>query len=97
MIIRSGLNIAPAEIESALVAHPGIADAAVVGVRDPRSGEAIRAYVVAEYEAAPSEAEIRGFLAQELAAYKMPQEIHFLAELPRTDRGKLDRVALRRR
>jgi long-chain acyl-CoA synthetase len=97
MIIRSGVNIAPAEVESALVAHPGIADAAVVGVPDPRSGEAIRAFVVAEREAAPSEAEIRGFLAQELAAYKMPQEIIFLDELPRTERGKLDRVALRGR
>ncbi len=95
MIIRSGVNIAPAEVESALLAHPSIADAAVVGVPDPRSGEAVRAYVVAERGVTPAEDDIRRVLAGELAAYKIPQEFLFVDELPRTERGKVDRGALR--
>jgi long-chain acyl-CoA synthetase len=95
MIIRSGVNIAPAEVESALAAHPDVADVAVVGVPDPRSGEAIRAVVVAA-GSVPHEDDLRAFLADQLAAFKVPQQFVFVDELPRTDRGKLDRAALRR-
>jgi acyl-coenzyme A synthetase/AMP-(fatty) acid ligase len=95
MIIHSGVNIAPAEVVSALVSLPGIVDAAVVGVPDPRSGEAVRAYVVAERGVSLTSEDIRQGLATQLAAFKIPQEIVFIAELPRTDRGKVDRVALR--
>jgi long-chain acyl-CoA synthetase len=97
MIIRSGANIAPAEVESALVSHPSIGDAAVVGVPDPRSGEAVRAFVVLEpnAERKPTPDEIATFLDGQLAAYKVPQELVFIDELPRTSRGKLDRRALR--
>jgi long-chain acyl-CoA synthetase len=94
MIIRSGANVAPAEVESALVTHPSIAVAAVVGVPDVRSGEAIRAVVVAEPGTSPTEDELRQALSDQLAAYKVPQEFIFVAELPRTDRGKIDRHAL---
>jgi acyl-CoA synthetase (AMP-forming)/AMP-acid ligase II len=94
MIIRSGANVAPAEVESALVTHPSIAVAAVVGVPDVRSGEAIRAVIVAEPGTSPTEDELRQALRNQLAAYKVPQEFIFVAELPRTDRGKIDRNAL---
>jgi long-chain acyl-CoA synthetase len=94
MIIRSGANVAPAEVESALVTHPSIAVAAVVGVPDVRSGEAIRAVIVAEPGTSPTEDELRQALSGQLAAYKVPQEFIFVAELPRTDRGKIDRHAL---
>lgn len=97
VIIRSGANIAPAEVESALMSHPAVAEAAVVGVPDPRSGEAVLAYLVAERGTLPREEEIRQFLAQRVAAYKVPQRFVFIEELPRTERGKLDRTALRKK
>ncbi|WP_162460627.1 MULTISPECIES: class I adenylate-forming enzyme family protein [unclassified Mycolicibacterium] len=96
MIIRSGVNIAPAEVESALAAHPNVADVAVIGVPDSRSGESIRAYIVAAGTERPQPDELRQFLAGQLAAFKVPQEFVFADELPRTDRGKVDRNSLRR-
>jgi long-chain acyl-CoA synthetase len=95
MIIRSGVNIAPVEIESALAAHPDVADVAVVGVPDSRSGEAIRAVVVAG-DCPPAAENLKSFLADQIAAFKVPQQFVFVDELPRTDRGKLDRAALKR-
>ncbi|MGD6741781.1 class I adenylate-forming enzyme family protein [Streptomyces sp. BH106] len=95
MIIRSGANIAPAEVESALAAHPRVVDAAVVGVPDPRSGESVRAVVVTDSGTEIDGDEIRQFVAAQLAAYKVPAEFIFVDELPRTDRGKVDRLALR--
>lgn len=95
MIIRSGVNIAPAEVESALVAHPDVADAAVVGIPDPRSGEAVRAYIVLQADAAATADDLRDAAAIQLAAYKVPQEVIFIDAIPRTATGKLDRAALR--
>jgi long-chain acyl-CoA synthetase len=95
LIIRSGVNIAPAEVESALMAHPAVAEAAVVGVPDPRSGEAVRAFIVPASGQEVSETSLRDFLTRQLAAYKVPSDFVFMKELPRTDRGKLDRLALR--
>jgi acyl-CoA synthetase (AMP-forming)/AMP-acid ligase II len=69
----------------------------VVGVPDPRSGEGVLAYIVAERGILPDEDEIRQFLSEHVAAYKVPQAFVFVDELPRTDRGKLDKVALRTR
>jgi long-chain acyl-CoA synthetase len=97
MITRSGVNIAPAEVEVALMSHSDIAEAAVVGVADPRSGEAVLAYVVAVRGTLPNETEIRQFLAEQEAVHKIPQTIVFVDDLPRTDRGKLDKAALRAR
>ncbi|MBT2266091.1 class I adenylate-forming enzyme family protein [Rhodococcus erythropolis] len=95
MIIRSGANIAPAEIESELVSHKDVIDAAVVGVPDSRSGEAVLAYVVCANGARFDEGELREYLSDRLATYKIPQHFICLDELPRTGRGKLDRKALR--
>jgi long-chain acyl-CoA synthetase len=93
MIIRSGANIAPAEVESALLSLPEITDAAVIGFPDRRSGEGIRAFVVTR--AILTEDEVKRALDGSLAAYKVPQEVVFIDELPRTPRGKVDKVALR--
>jgi len=95
LIIRSGVNIAPAEVEAALISHPGVADAAVVGVPDPRSGEAVRAYVVLEADVVITADDLRTAVARDLAAYKVPQEVVFVDDFPRTATGKLDRRALR--
>jgi long-chain acyl-CoA synthetase len=94
MIIRSGLNIAPAEVEAALAAHPDVVDVGVVGVPDTRSGEAIRAVVVVT-DPSTDEHDLRTFLLEQLSEFKVPQEFVFVDELPRTDRGKLDRGALK--
>jgi long-chain acyl-CoA synthetase len=94
MIIRSGVNIAPAEIECELVSHEAVIDAAVVGIPDPRSGEAVLAYVVCANGARLDEEELRDYLSNRLAMYKVPQHFVCLDELPRTGRGKLDRKAL---
>jgi long-chain acyl-CoA synthetase len=97
IIIRSGVNIAPSEVEAALLAHPSVAEAAVVGVADARSGEAVRAVLVVRPDdrGSLSEVELRRTLADQLAAFKIPEEFIFVDELPRTDRGKVDRLALR--
>jgi long-chain acyl-CoA synthetase len=95
MIIRSGANVAPAEIESVLLAHDHVADATVVGVPDERSGEAIVAFVVLAGAGDLDADALHAFMVAELAAFKVPQ--HFLAidEMPATANGKRDRRTLR--
>jgi long-chain acyl-CoA synthetase len=95
LIIVSGFNVYPAEVESILLEHPGVAAAAVVGVQHPHSGEAVKAYIVAADGASLEEDEIIAFTEQRLARYKCPQKVWFVDELPSGLGGKVRKHELR--
>jgi long-chain acyl-CoA synthetase len=90
LIIVSGFNVFPAEVEAVLAAHPDVSEAAVLGVPDAHSGEAVRAYVVGT----ASEAELSAWCRQRLAHYKVPSQYLFVESLPRGLSGKTLRRAL---
>jgi long-chain acyl-CoA synthetase len=95
MIIVSGFNVVPAEVEAVLMGHPGVAEAAVVSVPDPRSGEAVKAFIVPVAGADVDEAAIVDYAARHLARYKCPSIVTFVDELPYGLAGKLLRRQLR--
>ncbi|WP_326626514.1 MULTISPECIES: AMP-binding protein [unclassified Streptomyces] len=95
MIISSGYNIAGPEVEDALLRHPQVAEAAVVGRPDELRGQVVVAYVVPREGAAPSADDLRTYMKGELAPHKCPRVIEFLPALPRTATGKLQRFRLR--
>ena len=95
LIIVSGFNVYPAEVESILLEHPCVAAAAVVGVQHPHSGEAVKAYVVAVDGSSVEEDEIIAFCEQRLARYKCPQKVWFVDELPSGLGGKVRKHELR--
>src|SRR5690606_29057485 len=92
--ISGGVNIYPAEIESVLMQCPGVEDCAVFGIPDDQYGEAVAAAVVPG-TAAPEVDEIRGFLAERMASYKVPRLIRFHESLPREAMGKVFKNQLR--
>jgi O-succinylbenzoic acid--CoA ligase len=92
-IISGGENVAPAEVEAVLEAHPDVFEAAVHGRADPQWGEAVVATVVADDGVAAEE--LRAWCAARLASYKVPKDIAFTRSLPRTGSGKLLRRELR--
>ncbi|HZJ27426.1 MAG TPA: AMP-binding protein [Acidimicrobiia bacterium] len=95
LVIVSGFNVYPAEVEAVLRAHPDVADVAVAGVADPRSGEALAAYIVAAgSRSGPSDATLRAFVGERLARYKVPTTFELVDELPRNRLGKLLRREL---
>jgi long-chain acyl-CoA synthetase len=94
VIIRGGHNIMPGEIESALFEHPGVVDAAVIGIPHPVLGEDVAAWVVPKEPHRPPEDELREFLRCRLADYKVPRRITFVDALPRNDAGKVIRSRL---
>ncbi len=93
-IITGGENVAPAEVEGVLEAHPAVLEAGAYGRPDPEWGEAVAAVVVLRPGAAATEEELRAHCAAGLARYKVPKAIGFAAALPRTASGKLRRTAL---
>ncbi|WP_395696715.1 AMP-binding protein [Methylocella sp.] len=94
MILVSGFNVYPNEVEAALGDHPGVRECAVVGVADPLSGEAVKAYVVLDDMSLDAEA-LRAFCKTRLAAYKTPKQIEFREQLPKSPVGKILRKDLR--
>jgi len=94
LIIKGGENIAPREIDEALLKHPAVLEAAAVGVPDPDYGQDIRACVVLKPGAKVSLDELHAFCLAELGRYKTPREFRFLAELPKGPSGKVQRLKL---
>jgi long-chain acyl-CoA synthetase len=94
MVLVSGFNVYPNEVEDVVASHPGVLECAVVGVPDAASGEAVVLFV-AKKDPALSEQELRKFLSEQLTAYKRPKYIVFRQELPKTNVGKVLRRELR--
>lgn len=95
MIIVSGFKVFPNEVEDVLFSHPGVREACVTGKPHPYRGEVVKAYVVRKEGAAPSVEELTVHCAERLAKFKVPTEIEFLDELPKTAVGKILRRELR--
>lgn len=95
MIISGGVNIYPAEIESALIQMPGVRDCAVFGIPDEEFGEQICAYVEPMAAATLDAGQVRAWLAEHVARYKVPKIVEFSAALPREDSGKIFKRKLR--
>ncbi len=95
MILVSGFNVYPNEIEAVVTALPGVAECACVGVADERSGEAVRVFVVPAREAALSEEAVIAHCRAQLAAYKVPRVVSFVDALPKSTVGKILRRELR--
>ncbi|HYG87942.1 MAG TPA: AMP-binding protein [Azospirillum sp.] len=95
MIISSGYNIAGPEVEEALLAHPDVAECAVVGSPDPDRGAIVKAFVVLREGAAHDAKALQEFVKQTIAPYKYPRAIEFIDSLPRTETGKVQRFKLR--
>ena len=95
MVISGGVNIYPAEIEAALVGMPGVADCAVFGIPDAEFGESLTAAVQPMPGAALDAAQVQAWLRERIAAYKVPRNVVFHAELPREESGKIFKRRLR--
>ncbi len=95
MIAVSGYNIYPNEIDDVLFSHPKILEACTVGVPDEYCGETVKVYIVTQSGKTLTEAEVTVFCREKLAAYKVPKQIEFIGELPRSTVGKILRKDLR--
>jgi long-chain acyl-CoA synthetase len=90
LIIVSGEKAAPREIEDILMAHPAVAEAAVIGRKDPNRGEVVVAFVIAKEGQSPSAEQLRDFCRQRgLAQWKIPREILIVPDFPRSPTGKV--------
>ncbi|MCK8603000.1 hypothetical protein K1V27_14980 [Syntrophobacteraceae bacterium DRH4] len=99
IILCAGYRIGPFEVESALIKHPDVAEAAVVGKPDELRGETIKAYVALKPGGAPSEQladELKAFVKKHLAAHQYPREVEFVDQLPKTPSSKIQRFLLRK-
>lgn len=94
MIIVSGFNVYPNEIEDVVASHPGVLEVAAVGVTDEKSGEAVKVFVVKKNPALTAQ-EVKDHCRDKLTSYKVPKHVEFRDELPKTNVGKILRRALR--
>lgn len=95
MIITGAENVYPAEVESAVFGHPAVADVAVIGVPDPKWGEAVKAMVVLKDGAVADAADIIAWARDRIAGFKCPKSVEFISALPRNPSGKILRRELR--
>ena len=94
MVNVSGFKVFPNEVEDVIVQHPGVLEAAVIGVADPHTGQSVKLFVV-KRDPAVTEAELTAFARERLAAYKVPKMIVFVDSLPKSNVGKIIRKDLR--
>ncbi|HEX6592132.1 MAG TPA: AMP-binding protein [Moraxellaceae bacterium] len=94
MILVSGFNVYPNEIEDVAAKHPGVLESAAVGIADEKSGEAVKLFVVKK-DPALTEAALQAYLRENLTGYKVPKQIAFRSDLPKTNVGKILRRELR--
>jgi long-chain acyl-CoA synthetase len=94
MILVSGFNVYPNEVEEVIASHPGVLETAVIGQPDPKSGELVKAFIVRKDPNLSAE-EITRFCHEQLTNYKVPKQIEFRTELPKTNVGKILRRQLR--
>ena len=97
LILCSGYNVYPREVEEVLFTHPAVAEAAAIGVPDAYRGESVKAFVVLKGGMNATEAEIIAFAKERLAAYKVPKAVEFTKDLPKSLVGKVLRRELRER
>jgi benzoate-CoA ligase len=95
MLKVSGIYVSPFEVEATLVQHPAVLEAAVIGVVDQEGLTKTKAFVVLKAGAGVTDAELKAFVKDKLAPYKYPRQIAFVAELPKTATGKIQRFKLR--
>lgn len=95
MIIVSGFNVYPNEVEDVIVAHPDVLEAAAIGIADPKSSEAVKVFVVVRPGADVTVEGIRTWCRERLTSYKVPKVVEFRTELPKTNVGKILRRELR--
>jgi long-chain acyl-CoA synthetase len=95
LVIRGGYNVYPREIEEVLFAHPGVAEAAVIGKPDEKLGEEILAFVVLKPGATVTPEEVIGYCRERLAAYKYPRDVRIAGDLPKGPTGKILKQELR--
>jgi long-chain acyl-CoA synthetase len=94
MILVSGFNVYPNEIEEVIASNPGVLECAVIGIPDSKSGEAVKAFVVKKDPNLTAEALVK-FCQEQLTGYKVPKHIEFRTDLPKTNVGKILRRQLR--
>ncbi|MEE4376608.1 MAG: long-chain-fatty-acid--CoA ligase FadD [Candidatus Competibacteraceae bacterium] len=95
MILVSGFNVYPNEIENVVAMHPAVLEVACIGVPDEKSGEAVKVFIVTKPDSELSEADIHEYCKKELTGYKIPRHVEFREELPKTNVGKILRRELR--
>jgi long-chain-fatty-acid--coA ligase len=95
LIVVSGFNVYPNEVEDVAASHPKVLEAACIGVSSPKTGEALKLFIVKKDESLTAE-ELIAFCRTELTAYKVPKDIEFRDELPKSNVGKILRRELRK-
>src|SRR5690606_37169926 len=94
MIITGGENVYPQEVEQCLIAHEAVQEVSVIGIPNEKWGECVVAFVISENPSVQLQSELLKYCKEHLANYKVPKQIYFLQELPKTVVGKIDKKQL---